>query len=55
VSTMSTRHAEPEQEVSMPIATRQAEIVWEGPLASGTGALSSGSGALGGLPASILQ
>jgi osmotically inducible protein OsmC len=31
----------------MPIATREAEIVWEGPLASGTGTLSSGSGALG--------
>jgi osmotically inducible protein OsmC len=38
------------QEVSMPIATRAAEIVWEGPLASGTGTLSSGSGALGQLP-----
>ncbi len=34
----------------MPIATRQAEIIWEGPLASGTGTLSSGSGALGELP-----
>jgi lipoyl-dependent peroxiredoxin len=34
----------------MPIATREAEVVWEGPLASGTGALSSGSGALGQLP-----
>jgi lipoyl-dependent peroxiredoxin len=34
----------------MSIATRQAEIVWEGPLASGTGTLSSGSGALGQLP-----
>jgi len=34
----------------MPIATREAEIVWEGPLASGTGTLSSGSGALGQLP-----
>ncbi len=31
----------------MPIATREAEIVWEGPLATGTGTLSSGSGALG--------
>ena len=30
----------------MPIATREAEVVWEGPLASGTGAVSSGSGAL---------
>ena len=34
----------------MPIATREAEIVWEGPLASGAGTLSSGSGALGALP-----
>ena len=34
----------------MPIATREAEIVWEGPLASGTGRVSSGSGALGALP-----
>jgi osmotically inducible protein OsmC len=34
----------------MPIATREAEVVWEGPLASGTGKLSSGSGALGELP-----
>jgi osmotically inducible protein OsmC len=34
----------------MPIATRQAEIVWEGPLASGTGTLSSGTRALGELP-----
>ena len=34
----------------MPIATREAEIVWEGPLASGTGTVSSGSGALGALP-----
>ena len=34
----------------MPIATREAEIVWEGPLASGAGTLSSGSGALGKLP-----
>jgi lipoyl-dependent peroxiredoxin len=39
-----------EQETEMPIATREAEIVWEGPLASGTGAVSSGSGALGALP-----
>jgi lipoyl-dependent peroxiredoxin len=30
----------------MPIARREAEIIWEGPLASGTGTLSSGSGAL---------
>jgi len=34
----------------MPIATREAEIVWDGPLASGAGTLSSGSGALGQLP-----
>jgi lipoyl-dependent peroxiredoxin len=34
----------------MPIATREAEIVWEGPLASGAGTLSSGSGALAQLP-----
>ena len=34
----------------MPIATREAEIVWEGALASGAGTLSSGSGALGELP-----
>jgi lipoyl-dependent peroxiredoxin len=31
----------------MPIATREAEVVWEGSLARGTGTLSSGSGALG--------
>ena len=30
----------------MPIARREAEIVWEGPLARGTGMLTSGSGAL---------
>ena len=30
----------------MPIALREAEIVWEGPLASGAGTLTSGSGAL---------
>ena len=30
----------------MPIARREAEIVWEGPLARGTGTLTSGSGAL---------
>src|SRR4051812_14564660 len=29
----------------MPIAVRQAEVVWDGTLASGAGALSSGSGA----------
>ena len=34
----------------MPVATRAAEIVWEGPLASGSGTLSSGSGALSKLP-----
>ena len=34
----------------MPIASREAEVVWEGPLASGTGTVSSGSGALGALP-----
>jgi lipoyl-dependent peroxiredoxin len=30
----------------MPVARREAEIVWEGPLARGTGTLTSGSGAL---------
>src|SRR5947207_8684709 len=30
----------------MPIARREAEIVWEGPLARGAGTLTSGSGAL---------
>lgn len=34
----------------MSIATRQAEIIWEGPLVNGTGTVSSGSGALGQLP-----
>ena len=34
----------------MPIATREAEIVWEGDLASGAGTVTSGSGALGQLP-----
>jgi osmotically inducible protein OsmC len=34
----------------MPIALREAEIVWDGPLASGTGTLTSGSGALSELP-----
>jgi lipoyl-dependent peroxiredoxin len=34
----------------MPIALREAEIVWHGPLATGTGTLTSGSGALGELP-----
>jgi len=30
----------------MPIARREAEVIWEGPLASGTGTLTSASGAL---------
>jgi lipoyl-dependent peroxiredoxin len=30
----------------MPVARREAEIVWEGSLASGAGTLTSGSGAL---------
>ena len=30
----------------MPIATREVEVHWEGPLARGTGTLTSGSGAL---------
>ena len=30
----------------MPIATREAEVIWEGALASGTGTLTSASGAL---------
>jgi lipoyl-dependent peroxiredoxin len=30
----------------MPIARREAEIIWDGPLARGTGTLTSGSGAL---------
>lgn len=34
----------------MAIATREARIVWEGPLAGGTGTVSGGSGALGALP-----
>jgi lipoyl-dependent peroxiredoxin len=34
----------------MPIATREAGIVWEGALTSGSGTLSSGSGALEQLP-----
>lgn len=34
----------------MPIATREAEVVWEGPLESGKGTLSGGSGALHELP-----
>src|SRR5205085_3964323 len=34
----------------MPIATREAQIVWEGSLAAGAGTVSSGSGALAQLP-----
>jgi lipoyl-dependent peroxiredoxin len=34
----------------MPIATREAEIIWEGSLATGAGTVSSGSGALNQLP-----
>jgi osmotically inducible protein OsmC len=34
----------------MPIATREAQVVWEGPLATGAGTVSGGSGALGELP-----
>ena len=30
----------------MPVARREAEVVWKGPLARGAGALTSGSGAL---------
>jgi osmotically inducible protein OsmC len=30
----------------MPVALREAEVIWEGPLASGTGTLTSGSAAL---------
>ena len=30
----------------MPVARREAEIVWEGSLARGAGTLTSGSGAL---------
>jgi osmotically inducible protein OsmC len=30
----------------MPVALREAEVIWEGPLASGTGTLTSESGAL---------
>jgi osmotically inducible protein OsmC len=30
----------------MPLALREAEIIWEGPLTRGTGTLTSGSGAL---------
>jgi lipoyl-dependent peroxiredoxin len=42
--------ANQQQEVDMPIAVRQAEITWEGPLASGTGTLSGASGAFAQLP-----
>ena len=34
----------------MAIATRQAQVVWEGALTSGTGTISGGSGALAQLP-----
>jgi osmotically inducible protein OsmC len=34
----------------MPIAERDAQVVWNGTLAAGTGTLSSGSGALAGFP-----
>jgi osmotically inducible protein OsmC len=34
----------------MPIALREAEVVWDGPLASGAGTLTGGSGALSELP-----
>jgi lipoyl-dependent peroxiredoxin len=34
----------------MPVALREAEIIWEGPLARGAGTLTSGSGALDHLP-----
>jgi osmotically inducible protein OsmC len=34
----------------MPLALREAEILWEGPLARGAGTLTSGSGALDQLP-----
>jgi hypothetical protein len=34
----------------MPMALREAEVIWEGPLASGTGTLSGASGALEQLP-----
>jgi lipoyl-dependent peroxiredoxin len=34
----------------MPIALREAEVVWDGPLASGAGTLTSRSGALSELP-----
>jgi lipoyl-dependent peroxiredoxin len=38
------------RESTMPIAIREAAVVWDGPLASGTGTLTSGSGALSELP-----
>ena len=34
----------------MPVALREAEIIWEGPLARGAGTLTSGSGAFDQLP-----
>jgi lipoyl-dependent peroxiredoxin len=34
----------------MPVALREAEVVWDGPLASGAGTLTSESGALSELP-----
>ena len=34
----------------MPVAIREAEIVWEGPLASGSGTVTADSGALAALP-----
>jgi osmotically inducible protein OsmC len=34
----------------VPVATRNAEVTWEGSLARGSGALTSGSHALQGLP-----
>jgi lipoyl-dependent peroxiredoxin len=34
----------------MPVAVREAEVLWEGPLARGAGTLTSGSGALDQLP-----
>src|SRR5215218_11472234 len=34
----------------MPVAVREAEVLWEGPLARGAGTLTTGSGALDQLP-----
>ncbi|HET6690351.1 MAG TPA: OsmC family peroxiredoxin [Miltoncostaeaceae bacterium] len=45
----ATRPSTLHRRYRMPIATRNAEIVWDGSLAEGTGTLSSGSGALGAL------